>query len=113
MLNFRFEKSNGLGLLTFDGELTTECADRVKEALMIALENAEHIVVNLDKLTKIDPICIHLLCMAYRKSKRLKKWLSLICTHPETHKKLEKFENSIGSIFIIDLSKFNQNLMSG
>lgn len=89
MLNFMFEKSDGLGLLTFDGELTIEYVDRVKEALMIALENAEHVVVNLDKVTKIDIICIQLLRLAYEKSKRLKKWLTLICTHPETYEQLK------------------------
>ena len=102
MLNFMFEKSDGLGLLTFDGELTAEFADRVKEALMIALENAEHVVVNLDKVTRIDLICIQLLRLAYEKSKRLKKWLTLICTHPETYEQLK----------VVGKFKFNLNLMS-
>ncbi len=75
MLNFMFDKSDGLGLLTFDGELTAEYA--------------EHVVVNLDKVTRIDLICIQLLRLAYEKSKRLKKWLTLICTHPETYEQLK------------------------
>lgn len=89
MTSFRFEKSGGLGIVTFDGELTAEFAGRLKEALMVSLDNAEHVVINCERVTKIDRICMHLLSLACRKSKRLKKRITLTGIHPETYGQIE------------------------
>jgi len=98
MLNFRFETSGDLGLLIFDGELTGERIGRLKEALMISLDNAEHVVVSFDKVTKIDPVCISLFSLFCKKSKKLKKRLTLIGMQPETYKQMERnTEDSIST----------------
>lgn len=90
-MNFRFEKSGGFGLLSFDGELTVECADRLKEALMVSMDNAEHLVISFKNVTKIDCICLRLFCNAYRKSERLRKRLTLTGISPEMYKRVEEF----------------------
>ncbi len=87
MLNFRFEKSGDFGVLTFDGELTAEHAGGLKEALMVSLDNAEHVVVNFEKVTEIDGHCLRLFSMTRRKSARLKKCLTLTGARPEIFKK--------------------------
>jgi anti-anti-sigma regulatory factor len=90
MLNFNFEKSGDLGLLIFDGELTEERISRLKEALMISMHNAEHVVVDFKQVTKIDPVCISLFSLLCKKSKKLKKRLTLIGMQPETYKQMEE-----------------------
>lgn len=89
MISFKFEKSGGFGLLTFDGELTEDRAGKLKEALMISMDNAEHVVVSFEKVTKIDLLCIQLFSIAYKRSKKLKKRLTFIGMHPEKYKALE------------------------
>jgi len=89
-MNFKFEKSDGLGLLTFDGELTAERSNGLKEALMISMDNAEHVIVNFEKVTRIDRSCIRLFCIAFKKSKRLKKRLTLTGIHPETYERVKE-----------------------
>ncbi len=88
MLSFRFEKTGDFGMLTFNGELTVQNVDRLKEALMVSLSNAEHVVVNFEKVSKIDEDC---LCLFYSTSgilSRLKKHLTLIGVCPDTFKKV-------------------------
>lgn len=86
MIDFSFEKSGNYGILRLAGELTGKYSGRLKEALMISLENAEHVVVNLKKVTKIDSLCIHLFALAYRKAKQLQKNLILTDIHPKAYK---------------------------
>lgn len=86
MLNFSFEKSGCVGLLSFDGELTGERAGGLKEAIMISLDNAEHVVVDFEKVTKIDSICIKLIMLAYNKAKVLKKKIIFRGVHPGKYK---------------------------
>jgi anti-anti-sigma factor len=89
-MNFNFEKTGTLGLLTFDGELTEERSDRLKEALMVSLDNAEHVVVNFENVTKIDFICVQLFCQALKKAKRLKRHLTLTGMQEDAYKKIEE-----------------------
>lgn len=85
MTDFRFEKSGNYGILSLAGELTSGCSGRLKEALMVSLENAEHVVVNLKKVTKIDALCVHVFALACRKARQLKKQLILTGIQPEAH----------------------------
>ncbi|HAK89175.1 MAG TPA: hypothetical protein DHV16_10460 [Nitrospiraceae bacterium] len=89
MLNFRFEKSGDFGVLTFDGELTAEHAGGLKEALMVSLDNAEHVLVNFEKVTEIDPDCLQLFSSTCGRLARLKKRLTLTGACPEIFKKTE------------------------
>lgn len=87
MLNFRFEKSGNFGVLTFDGELTAEHAGGLKEALMVSLDNAEHVLVDFEKVTEIDADCLQLFSTTCSRLTRLKKRLTLTGACPEIFKK--------------------------
>lgn len=87
MLNFRFEKSGNFGVLTFDGELTAEHAGGLKEALMVSLDNAEHVLVDFEKVTEIDADCLQLFSTTCGRLARLKKRLTLTGVCPEIFKK--------------------------
>jgi anti-anti-sigma factor len=78
MLNFKFEKAGDFGILSFDGELTAQHADRLKEALMVSLDNAEHVVVNFEKVSEIDVDCLFLFYTTWGMLARLKIYF-LLC----------------------------------
>jgi anti-anti-sigma regulatory factor len=75
--NLIFKQSNDTAILTFNGDLTTEDCDRLRSALMSSIENSELIVVNFERAINIDLICLQILCMARRISRRLKKFMIL------------------------------------
>lgn len=75
--NLIFEQSNDTAILTFKGDLTTEDCDRLRYALMSSIENSDRVVVNFEKAINIDSICLQILCMARRISRRLKKFMIL------------------------------------
>jgi anti-anti-sigma factor len=77
-----------MGFLNLNGELTAEGAGRLKEALLISMDNAEHVVVNFANVTRIDSVCMRLFGIAYKKSKRLKKRVTLTGIEPETFNRL-------------------------
>ncbi|MEW6739359.1 MAG: STAS domain-containing protein [Nitrospirota bacterium] len=89
MLGFRFEKTGDFGILTFDGEITAQHADRLKEALMVSLDNAEHVVVNFEKVSEIDVDCLCLFYTTWGMLARLKKRLTLTGINPEMYKRIE------------------------
>jgi anti-anti-sigma factor len=91
MLNFKFEKAGDFGILSFDGELTAQHADRLKEALMVSLDNAEHVVVNFEKVSEIDVDCLFLFYTTWGMLARLKKRLTLTGISPEMYKRVEEF----------------------
>jgi anti-anti-sigma regulatory factor len=75
--NLRFKQSNDTAILTFNGDLTIEDCDRLRSALMSSIENSERIVVNFERAINVDSICLQILCMARRISRRLKKFMIL------------------------------------
>lgn len=92
MIYFYFKKIEDVGILTFHGDLTEDLASGLIEALMVSLSNAEHVVVNFERVTRIDNACIYLLSLAHRKSERLKKKLTLTGINFELHTRVEYFD---------------------
>src|SRR5574340_982497 len=78
MTDFRFEQSEGIGLLHFSGELTENCADKLRQGFLISFESADYVVVNFTKVTRFDSGCFKLFCSAYRIFTRCNKRLLLI-----------------------------------
>lgn len=76
-MNCKYENFGETGLLTFDGELNAQCSDDLMEVLMVSLGNSEHLVVDLENVTVLDPSCLKLFSIASRTSSRLKKRLTL------------------------------------
>lgn len=88
MMNFGFEQSGAIGLLTYDGALTMHHARELKSALMRALGRVDHLIFNLEKVTAIDTACFQLLCMAQRISRGLNKRMTITGFRQKTFKKL-------------------------
>ncbi len=78
MLTYSFNKVEGhLGFLELDGELSSDTIAKLQEALYVALNNAEHVVINLGNVTKIDSACSELLEKVHIFAKRLKKVMTI------------------------------------
>jgi len=75
--NPRFEQSNGTAILTFNHDLTTKDLDSLRYILMSSIENSDRVVVNFERAINVDSICLRILCMAKRISRRLKKFMIL------------------------------------
>lgn len=75
--NLIFEQSNDTAILTLNGDLTKEDCDRLRSALMRSIENSNRVVVNFERAINVDSICLQILCMARRISRRLKKFMIL------------------------------------
>lgn len=87
-MRFGFEQSGDIALLTFSGELTKQHSSEMKTALMKALDRADHLVFNLEKVTAMDTVCYQLLCMAHRISASLNKRLTIIGFRHKSIKRL-------------------------
>ena len=72
------------GVLKLEGNWTIERAGELKAALLEAVNNSEHIVIDLGELTDTDLSAVQLLCSAHRTSARMGKRLALGERKPET-----------------------------
>lgn len=72
-MNYRYENSGEKGILTLNGELSAQCTDDLMEVLMMSLGNSEHLVVDLERVTVLDPSCHRLFTIACKTSSLLKK----------------------------------------
>lgn len=88
-MDYRYENSGETGILTFKGELNAQCSDALMEVLMMSLGNSEHLVVDLERVTSLDPSCVKLLRIACKTSALLKKRVTL------TGNKTKDFTNSV------------------
>jgi anti-anti-sigma factor len=76
MKGFEFRKYGNAAQISFEGEILAGHAGKVQEALLISLNNADHVVVNLEKVSKIDSICAGIFNTAQQKARQLKKYLA-------------------------------------
>lgn len=56
----------GRALVSLDGELTVARAAEIRDSLVRAIDSADSIEINLDKVTGMDLSCLQLLCSAHR-----------------------------------------------
>jgi anti-anti-sigma regulatory factor len=70
---FELEMSSDIGVLTFNGDLDRQRRAFLKEALMVSLENSNHVLVNMERVTKIDDQCLQILDAAKKKALTLNK----------------------------------------
>ncbi len=81
-MDFTFEKSGTVGHLTLDGELTVRRADYVREALLVALNNTDYLMVDFINVTSLDLFCLQLFCIACNASVKTGKHLMLTGARP-------------------------------
>ncbi len=70
-------------VLAFEGEMVIERAEQLKTSLCDALEAAQHIAINLEKVTKVGLPCLQLLCSAHQSALSHQKILSFQGDVPE------------------------------
>lgn len=75
---FNFEKTGSAGVLTFFGDLTAHRLSELKAALMLAVENADNLFLNLERVRIIDAACLRVLRGAREKAAALGKRLTLL-----------------------------------
>jgi anti-anti-sigma regulatory factor len=80
MADIKIEKKGDIHLLVISSGLTIEHAAELKETLMKSLENASHVMLNMDGVTETDLSCLQLLCSAHRTFVNAKKSVELAGT---------------------------------
>lgn len=76
-MEFTFERLGGIGVLAFAGMLTVERSAKLRELLLVSLENSDHLVVNFNGVSEMDIFCRQMFCSAYRMSLRTNKRMTL------------------------------------
>jgi len=85
-VTYSIEQTDGGETVTLEGELNVSCADELKEILINALSNGEHVKLDLQQVTEVDLSCLQLLCSAHRTSVRLNKIIGFTGTCPASLK---------------------------
>jgi anti-anti-sigma factor len=80
---FSFEKKGAVGMLKCEGGLDADRAQTLRDALMVCIENADHVVVNCGEVKTIDSQCMQIFCTAHRIAVRADKKLMVIGIAPE------------------------------
>ena len=83
MIECTVEQSDEKKILTLEGDLTIIHVAELKKILQDAIDNSNHIELNLDKVTDVDLSCLQLFCSAHRTSLNLKKTISIGSNHPD------------------------------
>lgn len=82
-MEFRMEPFGGPAMLILDGEVTVERAEELRKNLIRCLEEADEVIVDLEKVAGVDLSCLQLLCSAHRTAAAAGKGLVLGRTVPE------------------------------
>jgi anti-anti-sigma regulatory factor len=83
MTDFKFERTGGIGLLHFSGEVTVEDSENLRKGFLVSFESSDHVVLNFTNVTKLDAGCFKIFCSAYRIFTRCNKQLSIIGLGPK------------------------------
>ena len=65
---YEIQESNGTRVLNLKGKWTIDCASELRTVLMDAMRDADHVALNLEKVTEVDLACLQLFCSAHRAS---------------------------------------------
>jgi anti-anti-sigma regulatory factor len=87
MIDFKFEQAGKVGMLTINDDLVVQKEDELREALMMSMAFADHVVINIDRVTEVDLSCLQFLCSAYLTSLRSNKVLSMVSPVPDVYKR--------------------------
>ncbi|MBI5074663.1 MAG: STAS domain-containing protein [Nitrospirae bacterium] len=66
-----------------EGGLNADRAQTLRDALMVCIENADHVVVNCGDVKTIDSQCIQIFCTAHRMAVRAAKKLIITGIAPD------------------------------
>ncbi len=65
-MNFSFDQTEYVGVLTFGGSLTEPHAAELMEIMMVSWEKTPSLIVDLGEVTELDGTCLQIFCKAYR-----------------------------------------------
>lgn len=102
MSDFSLEQSGEVAVLSINGAMTVDNSLELKELLLRALNGADHVVFDLEKVTDVDLSCLQILCSAHRTSARLNKKVTLGGIRAEVFLKAVEcagFERHTGCIY--------------
>jgi anti-anti-sigma factor len=68
-----FEIWEDMGVLTLRGEIDRKRQSVLKEALMVSLENSQHILINMELVTSIDDQCLQIIDAARERARTMNK----------------------------------------
>ncbi len=80
---FSFEKNGSIGILKCEGSLDADRAQTLQDALMVSIDNADHVVINCGEVKTIDSHCIQIFCTAHRIAVRADKKLMITGIAPD------------------------------
>ena len=86
---FIFEQNNGIGILKFYGDLTSDSAHMVKKVFFVALSNADQLIVDIKDVSKIGDFFTDQIYLVKKISKRLKKKFTMVNFPAEIFEKIE------------------------
>lgn len=90
MKSSRKGRSVRRGTVTFEGELTWDRADSIREKLIREIIDADSVEIRLGRVTAVDLSFLQLLCAAHRSAVRLNKKISLTGRSPLPFKEAVK-----------------------
>lgn len=82
-MSFSFEKKGAVGTLKCKGGLDADQVQTLRDALMVCIDNADHVVVNCGGVKVIDSQCIQIFCTAHRMAVRADKKLIITGMDPD------------------------------
>jgi ABC-type transporter Mla MlaB component len=83
VIDFSEEKSGKAGVLKFEGEVTVQQAEEIKDKLMQALGRVENIYVDISKVSEADLSLLQLMCSAHRTAVTMHKGFHISGPVPE------------------------------
>jgi len=102
---FSFEKKGAVGMLKCAGGLDADQAQTLRDALMVCIENADHVVVNCGGVKTIDSQCIQIFCAAHRMAVSADKKLMLTGIAPDLNPSPQEISNLCLSRSVIGCNK--------
>jgi len=83
MSNIKTNKRGDVETLSMEGELTIQHADELRTSLINSLNKANHVRLDLEKVTEADISCLQLLYSAHLESTKTNKSITIDnCSEP-------------------------------
>lgn len=92
-MEFTFSTFGNAGILSLHGRLVKDHEVKLREALILSVQNADHVVITFNNVREVDVHCFAVLCAACRISGSMHKRLILTGFH--NHELREAFSEMI------------------
>ena len=83
MITFNVEQPGDIGVLTLEGSFGIQDIEELKSIFIKALNAADKVFVNIERVSGVDISCLELFCSVHRTSVRLRKTVAFTSSIPE------------------------------